>query len=144
MPVQGPASSGAEPSRREARKLWRHVKVWCAMKIGEVSRRSGVSPRSLRYYEQHGLISARREPNGYREYDASAVDRARTIHMLFDMDFSRDVVESVLACSGHAAEEAHEALATQLEQVRDELAERIERLTDMHQQISDFLSRQPR
>lgn len=109
------------------------------MKIGELSARSGVSARSLRYYEERGLISAGRESNGYRDYDESTVERARTIHMLFGMDFPRDVVQSVLACAGPASAETHDALAEQLEVVRAELAERIDRLTDTHRQISDFL-----
>ncbi|MCS5729673.1 MerR family transcriptional regulator [Herbiconiux moechotypicola] len=109
------------------------------MRIGEVSRRSGVSARSLRYYEQHGLISARRESNGYREYDDSTVERAEIIHMLFGMDFPREVVVSVLACTGEAPTDAHDALAEQLVQVRAGLAERIERLTETHRQVSAFL-----
>ncbi|GAA3670832.1 MerR family transcriptional regulator [Microbacterium marinilacus] len=109
------------------------------MRIGELSRRSGVSPRSLRYYEQHGLLSASREANGYREYDDATVERAETIHMLFGMDFPRDVVRSVLACTGDSADTSHDVLAGQLERVRSEMAERIERLTDTHRQVSAFL-----
>ena len=110
------------------------------MRIGELSRRSGVSARSLRYYEQHGLLSAQRESNGYREYDDATVERAGTIHMLFGMDFPREVVHSVLACSGQAADDtSHEALAEQLEVVRSGLAERIRQLTDTHQKVSAFL-----
>jgi DNA-binding transcriptional MerR regulator len=111
------------------------------MRIGEVSRRSGVSARSLRYYEQHGLLSARRESNGYREYDDSTVERAEIIHMLFGMDFPREVVVSVLACTGDAPAEAHDALAQQLVQVREDLAARIERLTATHDQLTAFLQR---
>jgi DNA-binding transcriptional MerR regulator len=111
------------------------------MKIGELSSRSGVSARSLRYYEQHGLLSAHRESNGYREYDESTVSRAETIHMLFGMDFSREVVQSVLACTGDVDSAAHEVLAKQLQKVRSELAERIGRLTDTHRQVSGFLEK---
>lgn len=110
------------------------------MRIGELSRRSGVSARSLRYYEQHGLIHSQRESNGYREYEEGAVERAEVIHLLFGMDFPREVVVSVLACTGEAPEAAHEALAEQLERVRIELGERIERLTATHQQVSAFLA----
>lgn len=109
------------------------------MKIGELSRRSGVSARSLRYYEQHGLLAAHRGPNGYREYDDSTVSRAETIHLLFGMEFSRELVQSVLTCTGDASNASHEALAEQLKDVRSELAERIERLTDTHRQVSSFL-----
>ncbi|MBA2949805.1 MerR family DNA-binding transcriptional regulator [Streptomyces himalayensis] len=45
------------------------------MRIGELARRTAVSERSLRYYEQQGLLSSRRTPGGHREYDESAVDR---------------------------------------------------------------------
>ncbi|MFG6401229.1 MerR family DNA-binding transcriptional regulator [Microbacterium sp. P04] len=114
------------------------------MKIGELSRRSGVSPRSLRYYEQHGLIHAERESNGYREYDESVVERADIIHMLFGMDFPREVVVSVLACTGDAPQSAHDELANQLEQVRDELGARIARLTDTHRKVSEILAEQGR
>ncbi|MBA4496593.1 MerR family DNA-binding transcriptional regulator [Paenactinomyces guangxiensis] len=38
------------------------------MNIGEISCRTGVSVRSIRYYEQKGLISPKRQENGYREY----------------------------------------------------------------------------
>ncbi len=39
------------------------------MRISEVSRRTGVSIRSLRYYEQKQLLCARRLENGYRDLD---------------------------------------------------------------------------
>lgn len=109
------------------------------MKIGELSRRSAVSARSLRYYEQLGLLSALRGSNGYREYDESMVQRAETIHLLFDMGFPREVVRSVLACTGDADSASHDALAEQLEPVRLGLAEQINRLTNTYQQVSAFL-----
>lgn len=110
------------------------------MRIGELSRRSGVSARSLRYYEVHGLIHAEREANGYREYDEASVQRAEIVHLLFGMDFPRDVVRSVLACTGEAPEAAHEALAEQLVTVRAELDERIARLASTRAQVDAFLA----
>jgi hypothetical protein len=35
-----------------------------AMLIGELSTRTGVSQRLLRYYEEQGLLSRARDPNG--------------------------------------------------------------------------------
>lgn len=109
------------------------------MRIGELSRRSGVSARSLRYYEQHGLITADRESNGYREYDDAAVERAQTISMLFGMDFPREVVRSVLSCTGDAPGAAHDRLAEQLGPVRDRLARQLEQLGATHARVSAFL-----
>ena len=114
------------------------------MRIGELSRRSGVSARSLRYYEQHGLLAARRGSNSYREYDDDAVHRAETIRMLFGMGFPRDVVRSVLRCTGDGNDASHDILAEQLEQVRVDLAQQIESLTDTHEQVSTFLANRRR
>ncbi len=49
------------------------------MRIGELAERVGVSPRSLRYYEEQGLLSPARNANGHREYDEVTLDRARNI-----------------------------------------------------------------
>ncbi|MFE6686312.1 MerR family DNA-binding transcriptional regulator [Streptomyces sp. NPDC057743] len=38
------------------------------MRIGELADLTGVSPRSLRYYEQQGLLAPQRADNGYRAY----------------------------------------------------------------------------
>jgi len=110
------------------------------MKIGEVSQLSGVSTRSLRHYEKLGLIQAERESNGYRSYDRSVVERAIVIQMLFGMDFPRDLVGAVLACTGDAPPEAHDALYAQLPQVHADLSARIETLTRTRERIEVFLA----
>lgn len=110
------------------------------MRIGELSAQSGVSQRSLRYYEQLGLIDAERQSNGYRDYEESMVERAGVIHLLFDMGFARDVVTSVLACSGEAAPKAtHDDLAVKLTAVREQLNARIDHLSTARERIDDFL-----
>jgi DNA-binding transcriptional MerR regulator len=45
------------------------------VRIGELAARSGVPVRMLRYYEDKGLLSPRRAPNGYREYEERDVVR---------------------------------------------------------------------
>ncbi len=46
------------------------------MRIGELAARSGVTVRMLRHYEEKGLLSPQRAPNGYREYEERDVARA--------------------------------------------------------------------
>jgi DNA-binding transcriptional MerR regulator len=111
------------------------------MRIGELSSRSGVSQRSLRYYEAQGLIDADRESNGYRDYAEAMVERAGTIHLLFGMGFPRDVVRSVLACSVPAAtQDTHDALFERLEVVREEIDGRIAQLSTARGRIDEFLA----
>ena len=45
------------------------------MLISEVTRRSGVPPKTLRYYEEIGLLHPERTQAGYREYDDRVFDR---------------------------------------------------------------------
>jgi DNA-binding transcriptional MerR regulator len=52
------------------------------MRIGELSRRTGVSIRLLRYYEQQGLLTPAREPGGYRVYREEDGERVRRIRLL--------------------------------------------------------------
>jgi DNA-binding transcriptional MerR regulator len=111
------------------------------MLIGELSARSGVSQRSLRHYEKTGLLTARREDNGYRTYDEGAVARASAIQALFGMGFARDTVRTVLSCAGEVAPEVHADVAAALAPVRDELSARIAELTATRDALDDFLAR---
>ncbi len=46
------------------------------VRIGELADRSGVSVKTIRYYEDIGVLAApARTPSGYRDYDDAAVDR---------------------------------------------------------------------
>jgi DNA-binding transcriptional MerR regulator len=38
------------------------------MRIGELARQAGVSTRTLRHYEELGLLTPRRTANGYWDY----------------------------------------------------------------------------
>jgi DNA-binding transcriptional MerR regulator len=69
------------------------------MLIGELSRRTGVSPRLLRYYEEQGLLEPRRGRNGYRRYGEDAVVTVRQIRALLNAGLSTDVIREVLPCA---------------------------------------------
>ncbi|MGD9696297.1 MAG: redox-sensitive transcriptional activator SoxR [Thermoleophilia bacterium] len=47
--------------------------------IGEVAARSGVAASALRFYEQRGLIGARRTESGHRRYDRAVIRRVAFI-----------------------------------------------------------------
>lgn len=54
------------------------------MRIGEAAAAAGMTPRALRYYEQQGLVTARRAPSGHRVYDAEDIRRLRAVRELRD------------------------------------------------------------
>ncbi len=59
---------------------------------------TGTTPRALRHYEQAGLISSERTPNGYRAYDDGAVVRVRNIRCLLAAGLTLDDVQVFLPC----------------------------------------------
>src|SRR5947207_15027156 len=67
------------------------------LRSGELARRAGVSPDTLRHYERKGLLAPCRTPSGYREYSAEAVDRVRLIRRALSIGFSLDELAPILA-----------------------------------------------
>jgi DNA-binding transcriptional MerR regulator len=68
------------------------------MRIGELSKRTGVSPRSLRYYEEQGLLTSSRSDAGQRHYSDAEVQRVSLIRQLFGAGMSSRVIATVLPC----------------------------------------------
>ena len=53
------------------------------MRIGELAHLTGVTTKTIRYYESIELLDApERTPSGYRDYDPSAVDQVRSVRAL--------------------------------------------------------------
>ncbi|MFD7206141.1 MerR family transcriptional regulator [Streptomyces sp. NPDC059893] len=57
------------------------------------------SERSLRHYEQQGLLRASRTPGGHRHYPASAVERVARIRQLLKAGFDTAKIAKVLSCA---------------------------------------------
>lgn len=75
------------------------------MRIGELAERAGTSTRTLRYYEEHGLLQARRTANGYREYDDGDLRLVREIRSLLEIGFNLEETRPFVEClrSGHGS-----------------------------------------
>ncbi|AJT41619.1 MerR family transcriptional regulator [Psychromicrobium lacuslunae] len=98
------------------------------MRIGELARRTGVSERSLRYYEEHGLLASERTSGGHRDFPERAVDRVILIQQLFAAGLHSKKIGQLLPCmrdaDGGPNERATGALVRELIAER----ERIDRL----------------
>ncbi|MDT9514272.1 MerR family transcriptional regulator [Streptococcus mutans] len=66
------------------------------MRIGEVSKLTNVSMRSLRYYEEKGLIHPERLENGYRDYDKLTLERIKTLKLYFDLGLTTAEMQQVM------------------------------------------------
>lgn len=96
------------------------------IRIGELAERSGVSVRSLRYYEQQGLLHAERSPSGQRHYPDSAVARVRFFQDMYAAGLSSRHIAELLPCvdTGHTDAEQRRMLHAE----RERIAEQVGRL----------------
>jgi len=68
------------------------------MKIGALAQATGVSVRSIRHYDQHGLLASTRAEDGYRAFEAVAVTQVNQIQRLIGTGFSLEEIRSFPDC----------------------------------------------
>lgn len=99
------------------------------LKIGEVSRRSGVGIEALRFYEKGGLLdSPARTFSGYRVYGEEVLERLDFIKRAQALGFSLDEIRRIVDDARKGESPCDEVR----EIVRRRMAELDERLRDLH------------
>jgi DNA-binding transcriptional MerR regulator len=135
------------------------------LRIGEVAKLTGTTPRTIRYYEEIGLLPGReeREPGSHRSYDEDDVERLTDLLRLKDLlgVTLEELKELAFAEDARAAlrrewrsgiedpvrrrqvlEESLEHIARQLELVRrrrDEMAKLEEELLARRRRVRDLI-----
>jgi len=107
--------------------------------IGEFSRLTGLTVKALRFYHEEGLLEPTSvdDQTGYRYYDGSKVELARTIAFLKELDFSLAEIRELLRECDDAA-----GLTAALQRQRATIDERIGRLKKARQLLDEFLQAQ--
>jgi MerR family copper efflux transcriptional regulator len=111
------------------------------MNIGTVAERSGVPPKTIRYYESIGLIpSADRRPNGYRTYSVVDTHTLNFIRRARSLGFSVDEVRDLLELwrNKRRTSSAVKALATRH---LGELDRKITEIQTMRRALADLVER---
>lgn len=122
------------------------------MQIGEVAHQTGLSLRTIRYYEEMGLVvPSARTSGGFRLYTDSDVARLQLIKRTKPLDFTLDETKELLATldaleeAGSDAERQelvaglemfHEAAQARVAAVRDQLAVAEGFAADLHREIA--------
>jgi MerR family transcriptional regulator, copper efflux regulator len=110
------------------------------LQIGDVARRTRLSPDTLRHYERKGLLPrAPRSAGGYRLYGPEAEKRVRLVQAALSLGFTLDELSSVLRerSQGRPPCKRVRALAEEKLQALDE---RITELTHMRQAFVETLT----
>lgn len=137
VPVGGDTASQAEPEAGAgvAAPL---------LGIAEVQHQTGLSARTLRYYEELGLLpGVRRRAGGRRVYGPDEIDRVRFIQRLKKLGLSLAEIKELNAV--YAIAGSTRAMLARLDQLleghRQEVTERIAELTTLRAEIERYRER---
>ncbi|MEE2729999.1 MAG: MerR family transcriptional regulator [Pseudomonadota bacterium] len=108
--------------------------------IREAARLSGLSEKTIRYYEDMGLVTAARNPaNGYREFSDCHIADLRFLHQAREMGFDLAACQQLLQLKNDPCRRSCDVKAM-LQQHIDEIAQRVEQLQALQatlQQLAD-------
>lgn len=104
------------------------------MRIGELSKQTGVSQRMLRYYEQEGLLAPERSSAGYRVYNRRSISLTRHISNLNEAGMKLKSIKILLPCL--SGEKTHPQFVG-CPEVKDVLQKELEKLDVKLRELSN-------
>ena len=112
------------------------------MHIKDLAQRAGVTVRAVRYYEARGLITPRREANGYRAYDEADVHVVREVRALLSLGMTAEQTHPFVAClrAGNDRADVCPASLSAYRQRIAEIDERLAELVALRGQLTDLLT----
>lgn len=112
------------------------------MRIGDLAQRTGASHRSLRYYEDKGLLEPLRSPSGQRHYGEDAVARVALIRSLLAAGLGTTTIADVLPCVADPTTQTTE-LTRRLTAERDRLTADIEQRVATRDALDRLIRKAP-
>ncbi|MEU0301313.1 MerR family transcriptional regulator [Streptomyces sp. NPDC006175] len=109
------------------------------MRIGELSARTGASRRSLRYYEQQGLLISRRSPSGQRHYDEDHVQRVALVQVFLAAGMSSRAIAQMVPCMTEPTSDKARTALTAMNQERTRLSSTIDSLTAAREALDQLI-----
>ena len=110
-----------------------------ALTVGEVAERSGVAVSALHFYERKGLIHSRRSAGNQRRYHRDVLRRVAVIKVAQRIGIPLAEAAEALASLPEARSPNARDWSRLSARWRQELDERIQRLTQLRDQLSDCI-----
>ncbi len=110
------------------------------MNIGGAARQSGLPAKTIRYYEDIGLLRPARRDNGFRDYGDKDVHELRFIARARSLGFSVEECRHLLELyrdTGRASAEVRETATIHITAIRS----KIEELRSMERTLSQLIER---
>lgn len=116
------------------------------VQIGEVAERLGLSLRTIRHYEEVGLVVPERTPGGFRLYSETDIGRLMLVKRMKPLGFSLEEMRDLLDVTDRlAAGDDDPALVARLQMFERAVADRADKLREqlaMAREFADQLRRQ--
>lgn len=109
------------------------------MNIGEVSARAGLPAKTIRYYEDIGLVRPQRGANGYRSFRESDLHKLAFLGRARALGFSIEDCRTLLALYEDSSRESAQVKALAQEHL-SEIDDKIAQLQSMRDTLSDLVS----
>ncbi|MFC4563416.1 MerR family transcriptional regulator [Nocardiopsis mangrovi] len=109
------------------------------MRIGELAERTGVSVRSLRYYEKQGMLSSQRSASGQRHYDEHGVSRVLLIRQFFSAGMNSKTIAALLPHVKDPGERCPPAVLRQLTAELDRIDAQAEEIARARRTLADLI-----
>ena len=110
------------------------------MRIGELAAQAGVSVRSLRYYEEQGLLTSTRSPSGQRHYTEVEVERVTFLQRLYAAGLSSRTIAELLPCVDTPTSDTSQAALVRMEQERDRVTTHIDDLVRTRDSLDELIA----
>ncbi|WP_404819324.1 MerR family transcriptional regulator [Streptomyces marincola] len=110
------------------------------MRIGDLAARTGASIRSLRYYEEQGLLTSTRSAGGQRHYTEAQAERVFFLQRLYAAGLSSRVIAELLPCVDTPSERNSEAAFERMARERDRLTEHITDLVRTRDALDELMA----
>lgn len=111
------------------------------MRIGELAQRAGTTAKTLRFYEQAGLLpTPERTPSGYRDYDEGVLDRLAFVRAAQAAGLTLAQIREVIAVRDDAGPPCQHVTAL-LDAHAADLDARIAELTSLRDEVQRLRAR---
>ena len=108
------------------------------MNIGEAARASGLPPKTIRYYEEIGLVRSDRRDNNYRDYSEIALHNLRFLQRARALGFSIEDCRQLLSLYGDKRRASADVRRVAEEHI-DEIDGKIAELKAMRKTLSPLV-----
>ena len=113
------------------------------MNISDVAKKTGLTSKAIRFYEEKGLVTPPlRGDNGYRTYGPKHLEELTLLRQARQVGFNLDECREMVGLFNDPARHSADVKARTLEKVRD-IENHIQQLSEMRQRLLDLAASCP-